>query len=236
MVEAEVLADAKPWTAAYLRLAVACEVVVAARAFQVKQAFCFKSCSLVFPDSPPPRSQVSHIVFCMRRQIIMASIVFLAALLVGVQTQFAGPGNLGNHPLIETLSQFSIAMFTLEVGLKIVAEGRHPERFFVDGWNRFDFGVVLACLVFLLPDLPKVSSLMSMVRLLRLLRVIKLIRIFPEMRVIVEVPKRYRKSIFIQGRLILSVVNARPFYTDLNQYFSLVFFYLCSFLCMRSSV
>jgi hypothetical protein len=35
IVEAVVLGDTKPWTAAYLRLAAVCEVVAATRAFQV---------------------------------------------------------------------------------------------------------------------------------------------------------------------------------------------------------
>jgi voltage-gated sodium channel len=119
----------------------------------------------------------------------MAGVVFFAAVLVGVQTQLDRPGMRTSSAVVTGLDNFAIAMFTIEVALKIVAEGRHPERFFMDSWNMFDFGVVLACIVFLF-HLPNVSLLMSMIRLLRLLRVIKLVRIFPELRIIVEVPKQ----------------------------------------------
>ena len=38
-------------------------------------------------------------------------------------------------------------MFTVEVAIKVLAEGRAPLRYFANGWNRFDFGVVLMAYV-----------------------------------------------------------------------------------------
>jgi len=70
--------------------------------------------------------------------------------------------------------------------VKVVAEGLTPLRFFHDAWNCFDFGIVFACYVFMLPFMPNLSSLLGMLRLLRLLRVLKLVKALPELRIIIE--------------------------------------------------
>ena len=70
--------------------------------------------------------------------------------------------------------------------VKVLAEGFKPLRFFNDSWNCFDFGIVFACFIFMLPFMPNVSSLLGMLRLLRLLRVLKLVKALPELRIIIE--------------------------------------------------
>jgi voltage-gated sodium channel len=113
--------------------------------------------------------------------------ILLAALLVGVQTEMATPGS-GSHqdPAVAGLNAFVLAIYTLDVALKLVAEGLKPWCYFADAWNRFDFAIVAACFVFMAPALAASQSIIAMLRILRLLRVLKLVRILPQLRIIVE--------------------------------------------------
>ena len=52
--------------------------------------------------------------------------------------------------------------------------------------NCFDFFIVAACFVFMLPFMPDLSSMLAMLRLLRLLRVLKLVKALPQLRIIIE--------------------------------------------------
>ena len=106
--------------------------------------------------------------------------------MVGLQTQLAVPGHVRPRPTLDALDKIILAIFTLDIIVKIVAEGEHPLHYFSDNWNKFDFFIVFACYIFLLPFMPSVGSVLSMLRLLRLLRVLKLIRALPELRVIIE--------------------------------------------------
>jgi voltage-gated sodium channel len=123
-------------------------------------------------------------------QTIVTLVVFLAAIVVGIQTQLAGRHEALFAVTIK-LDYFIIGVFSGEALTKICAEGMHPHRYFKDPWNRFDFFIVLSCLIFMIPGLPKISALLSMIRLLRLLRILKLVRLYPEVRQIVEVCRIY---------------------------------------------
>jgi voltage-gated sodium channel len=79
-----------------------------------------------------------------------------------------------------------LAVFTVDIVVKVVAEGLEPWRYFSDPWNRFDFFIVLLCFVFLDPALLQFRNLIAMVRLVRLIRVLKLVRALPQLRIIVE--------------------------------------------------
>jgi voltage-gated sodium channel len=84
------------------------------------------------------------------------------------------------------MDNFVLAVFTLEIVVKVVAQGTRPLRFFRENWNKFDFFIVFACFFFMIPVFPNVSSMLSMLRLLRLLRVLKLVKALPELRIIIE--------------------------------------------------
>jgi len=112
--------------------------------------------------------------------------IFMAGTLVGIQTELAFPGKNAHYEAVEQLDLCVLIAFTIECTVKIVACGVKPLLFFDDSWNRFDFFIVAACYVFMLPFLPAVGSLLSMLRLLRLLRVLKLVKAFPELRVIIS--------------------------------------------------
>ena len=75
-------------------------------------------------------------------------------------------------------NQVTIAIFVVEAILKIIAH--HPKmlNYFKDGWNVFDFIVVVLCLI------PSTGHLPMLARVLRLLRVVSVI---PPLRVLVSV-------------------------------------------------
>ncbi len=84
--------------------------------------------------------------------------------------------------------------FILEAALKITAVAPHLKRYFGDGWNLFDFSVILFALI------PATGELALIARLARLLRVLRLISTVPELRLIVTILLR---SIPSMGYVIL---------------------------------
>jgi len=118
----------------------------------------------------------------------MTFVICVAGVLVGVNTDlnFPGRGSLPTYPALDAIDAVILVVFSFEVALKIIAQGRHPLHYFHDNWNKFDFFVVFMCDVFAIPGLPKVGSILAMLRLLRLLRVLKLIKAFPELRILIE--------------------------------------------------
>ena len=92
-------------------------------------------------------------------------------------------------PLIDFMNGLEVAIliiFTAEVVIKVVAEFDKPFRYFynngIDGWNNFDFVIVVGSL---LPT-GEGGGMLVILRLLRLLRVLKLLKAFPQLQVIVE--------------------------------------------------
>ena len=112
--------------------------------------------------------------------------IVAAGITVGIQTELAVPGETVNTPALDLVDDIILAIFTIEVVVKLVAEGNRPWHYFTDAWNIFDFVIVFACFVFMLPFMPDVSSMLAMLRLLRLLRVLKLVRALPQLRIIIE--------------------------------------------------
>jgi voltage-gated sodium channel len=117
---------------------------------------------------------------------IMTLSIIMAGILVGVETQMAVPTKVQNNVGIDAANNFVLAMFTIEIVVKLVAMGPRPLSYFKEGWNCFDFFIVFACYLFMSPALPNLGSIIAMLRLLRLLRVLKLAKQLPQLRVIIE--------------------------------------------------
>ena len=106
--------------------------------------------------------------------------IVIAGVLVGLQTY----PSLASDPAITLLDQSVLFVFTLEVVLKIIAEGMQPELYFVGPnwkWNWFDFLIVF----FSLPILPLGSGNISFLRLIRLMRLAKVFRKVPQLQMII---------------------------------------------------
>jgi voltage-gated sodium channel len=112
-------------------------------------------------------------------QRFITAVILFAGVLVGMETypafheRFAGPMHL--------LDQAVLAIFTLEIVVKMVAEGQRPWRFFRDPWNCFDFLVVAASFM---PF--GGGQAIVVLRLVRLLRVLRLVRALPKLQLLVS--------------------------------------------------
>ncbi len=115
-------------------------------------------------------------VYGRRFNLFITCAILTAGVVVGAQTypwmtqQFGG--------LLRALELTIVVIFVLEAALKILSEGRRPWRYFKDGWNIFDFSIVVLCL------LPFDASFVSVLRLARILRVLKLVRALPKLQVL----------------------------------------------------
>jgi len=107
------------------------------------------------------------------RQFIIGVIIF-NAILLGLETSPEVMGAAGT--IILTLDWICLAIFVIEIALKLVA---HGARFFRSGWNVFDFLIVGIALM------PTTHGL-SVLRALRILRVLRVISAAPRLRRVVE--------------------------------------------------
>jgi voltage-gated sodium channel len=80
--------------------------------------------------------------------------------------------------LLRTLNDVFLAIFVVELAIRLAAYGSRPQDFFRSGWNVFDFLVVGASLA---PGLRENALLLRLVRLARILRVVRLL---PDLRVL----------------------------------------------------
>jgi voltage-gated sodium channel len=121
----------------------------------------------------PVREKVRRLVEARGFQhTIMAVIVINAAMLGAATSPHLSDGV---RELFDTLDRVTLAIFVLELLLKLYA---YRLRFFRDPWNVFDLLVVAVALV------PAASGF-SVLRALRLLRMLRLISMIPSMRRVV---------------------------------------------------
>lgn len=110
-------------------------------------------------------------------QQFITLVILFAGVLVGVETSEAMLAAYGG--VLHFLDKVVIGIFTLEIAVKMIAEGNKPWRFFKDRWNVFDFVIVAACF------LPIGSQYATVLRLVRLLRVLRLVRALPKLQMLV---------------------------------------------------
>lgn len=128
------------------------------------------------PSEPRSRlvSQSAAIVASLAFQRFITLTIVMAGVLVGIETEPAWVDAIsGWLPIADGVI---LAIFGLEIALKMVALSPRPMRFFRDPWNVFDFIIVVGAL------LPFVSSYALILRLFRLFRVLKLVRALPRLQ------------------------------------------------------
>lgn len=108
----------------------------------------------------------------------ITGVIILNALVIGLDTSKAL--NAAYGAAFDLANQIFLAIFVIEAGIKITAQYPAPWRYFKDGWNLFDFSIVVVSL------LPATGQLATLARLARLMRVLRLISALPELRLIVS--------------------------------------------------
>lgn len=120
---------------------------------------------------------------------IIISLILVTAAMIGFE---AFPSLM--TPTIESIFSTGhtiiLGLFIVEAIIKIVALSPKPWQYFKDGWNIFDFSLIVLSL------LPISSEFAMLGRVFRLLRVLRLVNAFPELRLIVETLVRSIPSMF----------------------------------------
>lgn len=116
---------------------------------------------------------VAHVVF--ERFII--AVILISAVLIGMETSTGLLEQYGYW--MAWGNRLVLAIFIVEAVLKIYAVSPRIGDYFREGWNIFDFTIILLALI------PSTGELAMLARLARLLRVLRLISAIPELRLIV---------------------------------------------------
>ncbi|WP_137701030.1 ion transporter [Marimonas lutisalis] len=104
----------------------------------------------------------------------ITAVIALNAVVLGLETSDTAMAAAG--PLILALDYACLAIFVIELSLKLIAMG---PRFFRSGWNIFDFVIVGISLV-------PAGQGFTALRALRILRVLRVISVAPSLRRVVE--------------------------------------------------
>lgn len=108
----------------------------------------------------------------------VTAVILLAGVIVGLETY---PSIVEKHEtLLHLLNRVILGIFTIEVIVKMGAEGSKPWRYFRDPWNVFDFLIVAAAYM------PVDAQFVTVLRLARVLRVLKLVRALPKLQILVS--------------------------------------------------
>ena len=104
-------------------------------------------------------------------------VIVLNAITLGIQT-YDISSRL--ESALSTLDDVFLAIFVVELTIRVTAFGARPQDFFRDGWNVFDFSVIAAAFV------PGVRENVTLLRIVRLLRVVRVVTVLPDLRILVR--------------------------------------------------
>ncbi len=135
-----------------------------------------------------------------RFEIFVLAVIVVAGINVGLETSTVLMNRYGG--LLKTIDAVVLGIFTVEVFIKILAEGRKPWRYFFSGWNLFDFTIVVVCY------LPLNGEYAAVLRLARVLRVLRLITTLPRLRILAGALLRSLPSMFYVTLLLLILFYA----------------------------
>ncbi len=110
-------------------------------------------------------------------EFTIIAIIILNGALLGLGTSPTLSERYGE--LIRIGSQIALAIFIVEALLKMVSASPRVAGYFKDGWNIFDFLVIVFALI------PATGQFAMIARLARLLRVLRLISTIRDLRLIV---------------------------------------------------
>jgi voltage-gated sodium channel len=119
------------------------------------------------------RRLVDHPAF----HVAVVAAILANAVVLGLETYESVDSRHG--ALLQALNDAFLALFTVEIAIRIAAHGRRPWEYFRSGWNVFDFTVIAAAY------LPVVRESVTLLRLVRALRVARLLTVIPELRVVI---------------------------------------------------
>lgn len=120
------------------------------------------------------KEKIKHFIENSSIQNFIIALIIFNSITIGMETSPAIMNSFGSTLLL--LDKIILTIFVIEILLKLYAYGF---RFFLSGWNVFDFAIVSIAL------LPASGSL-AILRSLRIFRSLRLIKNLPRLRFIVE--------------------------------------------------
>jgi len=109
---------------------------------------------------------------------VVIGLILMTAVGLGMDTSETLAAKFGH--LIGVAYQVALVGFVLEAAIKLTAVAPRFGRYFRDGWNLFDFTVLVLALI------PDTGQFALIARLARLLRVLRLVTVVPQLRIIVS--------------------------------------------------
>ncbi len=139
-------------------------------------------------------------------------IIIINAIILGIDTMDLSEQN---RQILSFLDNICLFIFVVEIALKLIA---FRFAFFKNGWNIFDFSIVLISLI---PN----SGALSVFRALRIIRVLRLLSIIPKMKMIASALINSFSGMVGVGILLLiffyiyAVLTTTLFSVDFPEYF-----------------
>ena len=110
-------------------------------------------------------------------EFFIVALILANAILLGVETLPQVMNGFSHW--VELGHQVTLGIFIVEAALKIFAQWPRPDNYFRDGWNIFDFSIIVLSLI------PATGSFAIVARMARLLRLLRLVSAVQELRLIV---------------------------------------------------
>jgi voltage-gated sodium channel len=108
--------------------------------------------------------------------LFIFAVILANAVVLGLETYDAVVRRYGD--VLHTLNNVFLGVFLVELAIRLTAFGPRPAQFFRNGWNVFDFVVILASFA------PGLRENTTLLRLARLGRVLRIVRLLPDLRVL----------------------------------------------------
>jgi voltage-gated sodium channel len=126
---------------------------------------------------------------------IITAVILLQAVVLALEATpqlhpFSREGELLESSLFGLTQTLVVSVFIIEATLRLIALYPKPQSYFRDGWNCFDFAIIILSLI------PVTGGFSTVARLIRLLRITRLITKSTELRAIVSTLVRSIPSIF----------------------------------------
>jgi voltage-gated sodium channel len=107
---------------------------------------------------------------------VVVATIAVNAVVLGLQTYDGIVRRWGDA--LDLVNAACLAVFIVEIAVRITSYWPRPWLFFRSGWNVFDFVVIGAAFV------PGIRQNSTLLRLARLLRIVRLVRLLPDLRIL----------------------------------------------------
>lgn len=135
---------------------------------------------------------LSKIVYSSPFELFIAFVILINAISLALLTM-PNP-DPETKSVYETLDNFALYIYAVELVLRIISYGLKPWKFFNQKWNVFDFLIIALSPVF--------AGQVVILRLLRLFRLIRIFRFLPEVKVLTSSIARSLPPLLSMGVLI----------------------------------